>query len=343
MRSNLTRVGVFISEELVPYFRARNKKPFRNQITEMNGLYKKYNSLPYQYFKSKLYSLGAPEDIENYIPPKLIAKLQNRLNDISNSRYAHDKHAFRVYMESNGLPVIREIFRILPSGLIQDSDHNEITRSVAERLLAVHGKDVFVKPTRGSYGEGAFVHEMSRPVDYLFESFTDVLVQPVITQHESIKVLHPHSLNTVRIDTLLYNGKCINNAAVLKVGVDEMVVDNLKAGSLVAGIDMETGRLFPRAMQRAKFSSAECDRHPNTGVPFESVTIPYWRDVIDLTREAANTLPKLRTLGWDVAITPTGPLLVEVNINWDVNLMQDAWGGMGATRIGRFAQELSRA
>lgn len=343
MRSTLTRMGIFFSEELVPYFRARNKKPLRVQIAEMISLYEKYQSLPYQYIKSKLYSLEAPEDIENYIPPKLIARLQNRLNDSSKQKYAYDKHVFRVYMESKGLPVIREIIRIFPSGQIHDADENVISRSTARKILTEYGENVFVKPSRGSFGDGAFIHDMTKPVDYLFDSAEDILVQPVIAQHEAVKVLHPSSLNTIRIDTLLANGQCVNNAAVLKIGVDRMVVDNLKAGCLVAGIDMKTGRLFPKAMQRAKFSWAECDRHPNSGISFDSVTIPYWKDVIDLTHMAANTLPKLRTLGWDIAITPTGPLLVEANINWGVNLMQDGWGGMGATRIGQYAQGLGQA
>lgn len=336
---NPTKLGIFFSEELIPYYKAKDKKPYLMQITEMISLHERYKSLPYQYFKSKLYSTGAPKDITQFIPPKLIAKLQSKLNDNRKSKYAYDKHAFRVHMESQGLPVIRELFCILPSGIIHDSDQNEITRSMAEKMLTEHGENVFVKPAKGAFGNGAFIHDISKPMDYLFEKSVDVLVQPIVKQHETLNELHPCSLNTIRIDTLLYDGRCCNNAAVLKIGIDGIVVDNLRAGSLVTGIDLKTGRLFPKAMQRAKFSWGGHTHHPNTDIAFASVTIPFWKDVIEMTHEAAKALPQLRTLGWDIAITPTGPLLVETNIHWGVNLMQDGWGGMGATRIGQLAME----
>jgi hypothetical protein len=338
--SNLAKIGLFISEELVPYIKADRKKPFLTQAAEMIKLYERYQSLPYQYIKSRLYSTNAPVDIENYMPPKLITNLQNSLNDKRKLKYAYDKHVFRVYMESKGLPVVRELFRILPSGVILDSDGIEIARSVAEQLLAKHGKNVFVKPTTGAFGGGAFIHDITKPIDCLFTDTADILVQPVITQHKVINDLHPGSLNTIRIDTLLYDNQCINNAAVLKIGVDGMIVDNLRAGGLVVGIDIKTGRLFPTAMQRSKFTWVKCKYHPETHIAFSSITIPFWSDVIDLTREAALALPWLRTLGWDVAITQTGPILIETNINWGANLMQNGWGGMGATRIGKLAQEL---
>lgn len=336
--SKAAKLKTFYSEDLVPYFSASNKKPLMTQIIELARLYQKYHVLPYQYIRSRLYKKNAPKDILSFMPPKIIGDLQDKLN--TNTGIACDKHVFRVFFESKGLAVVREIIRVFPSGVIHDSNQNEINRYNAERILANYGASVFVKPTFGSFGEGAFVHENSAPRDRLFTVSVDTLVQPLIQQHESLCALHPRSVNTIRLVTLFYENKVIVDAAVLKIGNAGGIVDNLLAGGLVAGIDMRTGHLFPTARQRAIFGQDEYEYHPDTGVAFAAVTIPFWNEVIDLVSKAAIELPHLPILGWDVAVTPTGPILVEANAYWGVTLMQDGWGGMGKTRIGQLAVEV---
>ena len=43
------------------------------------------------------------------------------------------------------------------------------------------------------------------------------------------------------------------------------------------------------------------------------------------------------SLGWDIVITPQGPLVLEANANWGADIMQMGWGGLGKTEIGRRA------
>jgi hypothetical protein len=336
--SKSAKLKKYYMEELVPYFGASNKKPLLTQVNEVASLYRKYHFPPYQYVKSGLYKKSAPKDILSFIPPKIIGCLQDKLN--TDTQIACNKHMFGVFFESKGLEVVREIIRVFPSGVIHDSDQNEISKYDAEQIIATNGTNVFVKPNRGSFGEGAFIHETSAPTDHLLEVSADTLVQPIIQQHEVVHALHPHSVNTVRLVTLLHDNQVNINAAVLKIGNGGGIVDNSGAGGLVSGIDMKTGRLFPTARQRAVFGQEEYENHPDTGVAFASVTVPFWTDVMDLVSKAAIELPQLPTLGWDVAIMPTGPILVEANCKWNVTLMQDGWGGMGETRIGKLAIEL---
>jgi hypothetical protein len=63
--------------------------------------------------------------------------------------------------------------------------------------------------------------------------------------------------------------------------------------------------------------------------------LPHWPALIDLVNAAALTLEPLRYLGWDVAIGPDGPVIVEANQNLDIFWMQEACGGLRRTAIGR--------
>ena len=58
------------------------------------------------------------------------------------------------------------------------------------------------------------------------------------------------------------------------------------------------------------------EEHPETGARILGLQLPYLDEVLDLAREAASILPQARCMGWDVALTPSGPVLMEGNHNW---------------------------
>ena len=63
--------------------------------------------------------------------------------------------------------------------------------------------------------------------------------------------------------------------------------------------------------------------HPMTGVRFRGTPIPQWEEICAFCRSAAQTLPCLRVVGWDVAILPGGKLeLIEGNHNSGMNIVQ---------------------
>ncbi len=50
-----------------------------------------------------------------------------------------------------------------------------------------------------------------------------------------------------------------------------------------------------------------------TGIKFEGFKLPYTEEIKALVKKAALVLPDFRYVGWDVCITPDGPLIVEGN------------------------------
>src|SRR5690606_10909580 len=91
-------------------------------------------------------------------------------------------------------------------------------------------------------------------------------------------------------------------------------------------IDPSTGGLGVAVGSRSKNwpDMHTFEHHPDTGVCFEGFTLPYWNDTTNLVLRAHQAFPELGVIGWDVAITEQGPVLIEANHAWDINLLQVA-------------------
>ena len=172
-----------------------------------------------------------------------------------------------------------------------------------------------IKPIDDSHGNGVDKIVSAEVTDWaaLYERLREngqLLCEEVIPQHEALNAVWPGSINTVRIDTILKDGKVHPVAACLRVGNGERPIDNFCSGGMVAPVDRKTGRVTGPAVDNQNRLYAY---HPGTGTKFEGVQIPMWQAIMDLLRDAAPIVPTVRFVGWDIAVTPTGPVLVEGN------------------------------
>ncbi|NES81089.1 MAG: hypothetical protein F6K10_06610 [Moorea sp. SIO2B7] len=148
------------------------------------------------------------------------------------------------------------------------------------------------------------------------------LLQEKIIQHEDMSKLYPSSINTIRLVTILKDRKAIPLAAALRVGAYGNFVDNIKAGGMVAGINLETGKLQGNALfkYRKPGKPGIVTHHPNTGVALDGYQIPMFQECVDLACQFHRDLGNLPTIGWDIAITPTTPCIIEGNTLWDASM-----------------------
>lgn len=158
----------------------------------------------------------------------------------------------------------------------------------------------------------------------------DWLLQPALTNHPLIADLSPGPLLTVRILTARdRSGYTEAFAAVLNMPVGRQVTNNHGLG---AAIDLEQGTLGTACSFRPL--QPGFDRHPDTGAPIVGRPLPDWPDIVALALAAHALFPDMRLLGWDVALTPTGPVLLETNASWNVTMPQIASGRpLGETRF----------
>lgn len=205
-----------------------------------------------------------------------------------------------------------------------------------EYLETRKGCDTILKKINGECGDGVYIlsHDGEnwivnhRKVE-LLEFIRDIkqseyIIQDRIIQHEKLNQINPSCVNTIRFVTILdATGKAQEFAHYLRIGVGNAVNDNRATGGYGVNISSD-GKLSGRAMGHHDSITV----HPDTGVTFEGFAIPYWDDVVWLVKRTHEQLSDIKSIGWDVAITPTGPVLIEGNDNWEISGPQDMEGGL---------------
>ena len=149
------------------------------------------------------------------------------------------------------------------------------------------------------------------------------IVEERLDNHPVLDAMHPSSLNTLRLNMIKTgDGQWHLVKPFLKIGQGGSHIDNMSARGLFAGIDSNgiTGIGYCR------FDDEDYRRHPDTGVEIEGVQIPFFEEACDLAKHAAMSLGYMSTFGWDMAITPDGPSIIEANPAWQFKAVQQRLG-----------------
>lgn len=309
------------------------------QFLQMLWLAWKKNVTPLDYYECQFFRPEHRKHAEYYIPPIRHGRLTKELNEGHPTERLDNKlEAFHLFKET-GIPTVDiiEIFRPDGSRTFGRSD---------EELSAFKGQDLFAKPVNyhggqlterwqydsasGNYSNGS----ISVPADQLWNALIQQaseigldhpdrnarMVQPLLINHPDLKPLSRESLNTLRVCTVQFpDGRVEVYYAELRMGLGDEVNDTGENG--IAGVlDLESGRLL------AGISMTKYDRrfpvHPDTGTKIEGRKFPLWEEVRTLCIGSHKAFPENPLVGWDVAVTPEGPLIVEANCNPYMNVPQ---------------------
>jgi glutathione synthase/RimK-type ligase-like ATP-grasp enzyme len=169
---------------------------------------------------------------------------------------------------------------------------------------------IIVKPDNASCGKGVELIELKKQnIKKLYNNLIEnkqFLVEEVATQCQKINELHPESINTVRVVTLL--GSVV--VAFLRIGTKDNNVDNFNHDGLVAPIDIETGKINYQAIDKKKNLYTI---HPTTQKKIVGLTIPKWQEVKKLCEDASKEIPEVGYVGWDVCVGTSKCFFIEGN------------------------------
>ena len=186
-----------------------------------------------------------------------------------------------------------------------------------EEIIAFMKKyqTIIVKPRDKGRGDGIFkvsFEEISDMDSFITEAKeSKYLFEQIIVQHDTLNRINPNSVNTMRINTFITKtGEVRFLSAALRSSSGDGIVDNYYAGGVITAIDLETGIL----LSNSKSNTTDLLlRHPYSDVVLPGIELPYWSETLAFVKEAAMVTPQLRIIGWDIAITPNGPIIVEAN------------------------------
>lgn len=260
----------------------------------------RYGAGYYDYQIFAFYSLTA-EQRGTYVTRLISKKLNEYLNDPAYAHIFNNKNEFNV--------------------LFRDYIGREyIDLEAASREEAVHylkNRDfVFVKPKDRECGAGC---ERIKVSDYpsaeaLYDSLLKkgiCTVEDLILQHPALNALYPNAVNCMRIITIVDDmGKPHCVYAVQKMGYNGRFLDN---NGLFSPVDLKSGKLLYPAHSGETAKGVLYEEHPDTHVHLQGYQLPYVQEAIALCLQASLVVPQIRYVGWDVAISKKGPVIVEGN------------------------------
>ena len=181
---------------------------------------------------------------------------------------------------------------------------------------------IIYKPVGGHRGFGVETFELSPDtIDDVYNKLKDYptgVVEEYVKQHPEINKICASSVNTIRIVTIssahrpvTNDGKMFDIAYVaFRIGGGTSIVDNFHSGGMVAAVDKNTGIILTDA---ADGDGNVFKTHPVTGTKIKGFQIPYFKEAIDMVTKECQKHKIENYIGWDMAISETGPELIEVN------------------------------
>lgn len=174
---------------------------------------------------------------------------------------------------------------------------------------------VFVKPNHGDQGKGVLKikSDNMEGINDLMESAKKAtyVVEGAVENDAVISAINPSSLNTIRAYTLIEkNGESQILAIMLRAGKAGSYVDNWGSGGVGYNFDLETGICvdYGRDKQNNPFVY-----HPGSNVQMVGFKLPKFDELKEIIISLSQKTPKAKFVGWDIAYTPNGFELIEMN------------------------------
>lgn len=137
------------------------------------------------------------------------------------------------------------------------------------------------------------------------------LIEERISQNGHVASLNKSSVNTIRCITLDGGDGPKVAFTFAKVGREGSFIDNGGAGGVLFGVDLDTGVGNTDGIDELNRTYT---MHPDSQTQFKGFQFPRWDEMRALCIEMSSHFPELPYIGWDVACSDDGWVLVEGNM-----------------------------
>jgi hypothetical protein len=253
-----------------------------------------------------------------------------QLTDYEHRTTLDDKLKFAAFCKGIGVPT-PPLLGIARDGVLT------LEEGAADKL----DQDLFIKPVKLKGSRGIELFNNVGPGRYRDESGAEIdratlmdrvaersktlalMVQRRLMNHPAIADLSGQSLMAIRVITC----KSDLDLEAIVTYAFVRIITKLEPSwpityELGIAIDLTTGKLGPATGDKEKWLLEWWDVHPVTGAQVTGRQVPHWEEIKAIALKAHNAAQGRLLVGWDVAVTADGPLLLEGNSYPDVDFPQ---------------------
>lgn len=270
---------------------------------DMTFCYFAYGFTPVEYFSFRLRDKSMAER-SKFISSRLRLTYRCRMNDLLKAEIFNDKtktyKRFQKYYKRGATAIC-------------DPEHFERFQRFVKKHPEFVKKQCF--EAQGHSVELVNINECGMSERELFDSLIAQgkhILEEKIVQSPMLAAFNESSVNTVRVITFVTKNGTVVPYCTLRTGRPGSFVDNGGAGGVQACIDFETGVIATDGFDEIGGVFAD---HPASGTTFKGYQLPDWEQLRSLVFEAAEVVPEIHFIGWDLAHTKDGWVMVEGNEN----------------------------
>lgn len=343
--------AVKFTRKLGPSIKRRNGKTLLRQFADQIGLLARTGIAPRYYYQFELFDPARKREAAHYLQRSETKATAYKIMHRAGGQRLSEKLEFFKRCRSLGLPVAPVVFATT-SGSVDDLFAN---------TTGLPAGDLFIKPRKGSGGRGAAKWTYLAPLDGGAARYVrgdgrvltaaalrhhviqhshreNMLVQTLLSNHSDLADINCGTLATCRVVSCRSESGAheVTDAAFRMPRVRGSAVDNFHAGGIASAVDVRTGQLGPATDLGLSPDTGWFETHPVTGAPIRGRILPHWRAVCDLAIQAHAHFDDFAVIGWDIAILPDGPCIIEANGAPDLDIIQRTQRRpLGMARLGR--------
>ena len=304
-----------------------------NQLRKANGRVT-FN----EYFQYELYDKALSDDEkQRFLSTKLHWPITRAVCDMSWQATTEDKWLCDRLLRQSGI-ALPEVLAVFDTSARRYSDTHTIKDAdgLKDFALSLNGRPFFGKDLRGIASFGAFLCT-SADEDFLYLEGSDpITYADFITHHiageaylfQTLQENHKDltaiadKLVTIRVCILMGKNKPRIPFALAKLPVGPNIADNFwRPGNIACGIDPITGKIFS-ACAKNELDITRLQVHPTKGTLFAGHQLPFWQQLLELVNKCSPIFAPIHYQSMDIAITPEGPKLIEINTGGGFDLAQ---------------------
>ena len=305
------RINALIDElfETIPFYRDGNAD-FPKTRQDMLFKYFAYGFMPNEYFAFRLDNKSTPQ-IRKFISGRLRMRYRCQMNNLLQAHLFNDK--------SQTYELFRDHYHREIIAIEKPEDYRKYQDFIQRHPVFVK-KQVYL--AQGQSVELIDIDKTGMTEEELFNDLIRVgkhVLEEKIVQTSELAAFNESSVNTVRAITFNTKHGMKVPYCMIRTGRPGAFVDNSGAGGVQAEIDFETGMVISDGFDEM---GGKYPAHPASKLTFKGYKLPDWEQLQELVFECASKLPQVRFIGWDLAHTKDGWVIVEGNENCYIIALQ---------------------